>query len=110
MTLKCPRVGRDRDNICALQFYFSRPVTDDEMRFLHDVMRRAVACAPKLPAAIGGPSLLRQPVTFKAQPIIEPATPSRSSCDVCGAEDRPTATVIVYGTESNVCDKCRGDA
>jgi len=34
----------------------------------------------------------------------------RSSCDVCGATDRPIATVIVYGTESNVCDKCRGDA
>lgn len=27
--------------------------------------------------------------------LIEPAT--RSSCDVCGAEDRPTATVIAYG-------------
>ena len=44
--LKCPGVGRDKDNIAALQFYFSRPVTDDEMRFLHDVMKRAAACMP----------------------------------------------------------------
>jgi hypothetical protein len=42
--LKCPGVGRDKDCVSALQFYFSRPVTDDEMRFLHDVMQRAVAC------------------------------------------------------------------
>ena len=45
--LKCPGVGRDKDCISALQFYFSRKVTDDEMRFLHDVMQRAVACMPK---------------------------------------------------------------
>ncbi len=45
--LKCPGVGRDKDCISALQFYFSRAVTDDEMRFLHDVMQRAVACMPK---------------------------------------------------------------
>ena len=45
--LKCPGVDRDKDNICALQFYFSRPVSDDEMRFLHDVIERAVACMPK---------------------------------------------------------------
>lgn len=45
--LKCPGVGRDKDNICALQFYFSRPVSDDEMRFLHDGIKRAVACMPK---------------------------------------------------------------
>jgi hypothetical protein len=41
--LKCPGVGRDKDNSKALQFYFNRPVTDDEMRFLHEVMQRAVA-------------------------------------------------------------------
>lgn len=41
--LKCNGVGRDKDCISALQFYFSRPVTDDEMRFLHDVMRRTLA-------------------------------------------------------------------
>lgn len=44
--LKCPGVGRDKDCISALQFYFSRPVTDYEMRFLHDVMKRAAACVP----------------------------------------------------------------
>ena len=31
----------------------------------------------------------------------------RSSCDVCGATDRPTATVVAYGIETNACDKCR---
>lgn len=41
--LKCNGVGRDKDCISALQFYFNRPVTDDEMRFLHDVLSRAVA-------------------------------------------------------------------
>lgn len=45
--LKCPGVGRDKDNARALQFYFSRTVTDDEMRFLHEVMQRAVACMPE---------------------------------------------------------------
>lgn len=43
--LKCPGVGRDAENDRALAFYFSRPVTDNEMRFLHDVMQRAVALA-----------------------------------------------------------------
>ena len=45
-TLKCPGVGRDKDCINALEFYFSRPVTDDEMRFLHEAMQRAVASVP----------------------------------------------------------------
>lgn len=44
--LACPGVGRDRDHDRALQFYFNRPVTDDEMRFLHEVLQRAVACMP----------------------------------------------------------------
>lgn len=44
--LKCPGVGRDKDNLASLCFYFNRIVTDDEMRFLHDVMRRAVALTP----------------------------------------------------------------
>lgn len=35
---------------------------------------------------------------------------TRSSCDVCGATDRPIATVIAYGIETNACNKCRGDA
>lgn len=41
--LSCPGVGRDKDCLTALQFYFSRPVSDDEMRYLHEVMQRAVA-------------------------------------------------------------------
>ena len=39
--LRCPGAGRDEENPNALVFYFSRPVSDDEMRFLHDVMQRA---------------------------------------------------------------------
>lgn len=41
--LKCPGIGRDKDCISALAFYFNRRVTDDEMRFLHEVVQRAVA-------------------------------------------------------------------
>lgn len=48
--LKCPGVGRDKDCVNALAFYFSRPVTDDEMRFLHEVMQRSVACMPATPS------------------------------------------------------------
>jgi hypothetical protein len=41
--LKCPGVGRDAENEQSLCFYFNRKVTDDEMRYLHEVMQRAVA-------------------------------------------------------------------
>lgn len=41
--LKCPGVGRDAEHDKALCFYFNRPVSDDEMRALHEVMQRAVA-------------------------------------------------------------------
>ncbi len=41
--LKCPGVGRDAGNDQSLCFYFSRKVTDNEMRFLHEIMQRAVA-------------------------------------------------------------------
>ena len=41
-TLKCQGIGRDKDCISALQFYFNRRVTNDEMRFLHEVIQRAV--------------------------------------------------------------------
>lgn len=44
--LKCPGVGRDAENVKSLVFYFNRAVTDDEMRFLHDVMQRAVCSVP----------------------------------------------------------------
>jgi len=40
--LKCNGVGRDKDCISGLEFYFNRRVTDDEMRFLHEVIKRAV--------------------------------------------------------------------
>lgn len=40
-------VGRDAENEKALCFYFSRRVTDYEMRFLHGVMQRAAACMPE---------------------------------------------------------------
>ena len=46
--LRVPSCGRDAENDKALCFYFSRPVTDDELCFLHDVMQRAVACMPKV--------------------------------------------------------------
>ena len=45
--LACAGVGRDAENEQSLSFIFSRRPTDDEMRFLHDVMKRAVASAPK---------------------------------------------------------------
>lgn len=45
--LKCPGCGRDGENDHALCFYFSRPVTDNELRFLHDVMQRAAECMPE---------------------------------------------------------------
>lgn len=45
--LRCPGVGRGKDCISALQFYFSRRVTDDEMRFLHEVVQRSVALLPQ---------------------------------------------------------------
>lgn len=43
--LKCPGVGRDAENEQSLCFYFNRKVADDEMRYLHEVMQRAVACS-----------------------------------------------------------------
>jgi len=42
--LKCKGVGRDKNCISALEFYFDRRVSDDEMRYLHDVIRQAAAC------------------------------------------------------------------
>lgn len=40
--LKCPGVARDKDHPQSLSFHFSRRVSDDEMRYLHEVMQRAV--------------------------------------------------------------------
>ncbi|KYK50340.1 hypothetical protein A1D31_39160 [Bradyrhizobium liaoningense] len=44
--LRCPAAGRDADNEKMLCFYFNRRVTDDEMRYLHAVMRQAAAYSP----------------------------------------------------------------
>ncbi len=44
--LKCSGVGRDKDNEQFLFFAFSRKPTDDEMRYLHEVMERAAVCSP----------------------------------------------------------------
>lgn len=43
--LRCRGVGRDADCDRALIFQFDRRPSDAEMRFLHDVMRRAAICA-----------------------------------------------------------------
>lgn len=44
--LRCPGVCRVEDNDQALMFFFSRPVSDDELRYLHEVMQRATMCNP----------------------------------------------------------------
>lgn len=44
--LKCNGVGRDKDCVSALQFYFNRRVTDDEMRFLHELLARGAFLCP----------------------------------------------------------------
>jgi hypothetical protein len=41
--LKCNGVARDDGDERSLSFYFSRRVTDDELRYLCDVMKRATA-------------------------------------------------------------------
>lgn len=45
--LRVPGCGRDAENEKALVFSFSRKVTDDEMRFLHECLQRAVHIAPE---------------------------------------------------------------
>lgn len=44
--LKCNGIGRDKDNDQFLFFAFNRKPTDDEMRYLHEVMERAAVCCP----------------------------------------------------------------
>ncbi len=44
--LKCSGVGRDAQHDRSLCFYFNRKPTDDEMRFLHEVVERAAECTP----------------------------------------------------------------
>jgi hypothetical protein len=45
--LRCNGVARDKDDKCELRFHFNRWVTDNEMRYLHEVMQRAAACMPE---------------------------------------------------------------
>lgn len=44
--IKCSGIGRDAGNEKSLCFYFNRKPTDDEMRYLHDVMQRSSAERP----------------------------------------------------------------
>lgn len=83
--LKCPGVGRDKDCVSALAFYFSRPVTDDEMRFLHEVMQRSVACMPT------NPSLRVVKFTEEACPGHVASEHDSKICGRCGVhpEDEP---------------------
>jgi len=52
--LKCPGVGRDAGNDRSLCFYFNRKPTDDEMRYLHEVMQRAAVCRAVVAGASNG--------------------------------------------------------
>lgn len=45
--LRCPGIGRDRENPKTLVVYLNRAATDDEMSFLHEVLQRAAMSAPK---------------------------------------------------------------
>ena len=45
--LRVNGVGRDKDHDRALCFYFNRPVTDAEFRFLHECMARSAALMPR---------------------------------------------------------------
>jgi hypothetical protein len=47
--LLCNAVGRNADWPSSLVFYFNRVPTDDQMRYLHEVMARGVACMPEEP-------------------------------------------------------------
>jgi len=46
MKLKCNGAGRDKDNDQFLWFAFNREPTDDELRYLHEVVKRAAECSP----------------------------------------------------------------
>lgn len=39
--LKCPGVNRMSDNNKAILVHFSRPLTDTELRFFHEVCQRS---------------------------------------------------------------------
>lgn len=40
-SLRCNETKRDKQNLSALVFYFNRRVTDKELRFLDEVMKRS---------------------------------------------------------------------
>jgi len=45
--MKCPGIGRNAEWPKSLLFYFDNVPTDDQMRYLHEVMQRACACMPE---------------------------------------------------------------
>lgn len=45
--MKCPGIGRNAEWPKSLLFYFDNVPTDEQMRYLHEVMQRACACMPK---------------------------------------------------------------
>lgn len=45
--LRCPGIGRNAEWPKSLLFYFDRVPTDDQIRYLHEVMQRACACMPE---------------------------------------------------------------
>lgn len=45
--LRTNGVGRNADWPKSLLFYFDSIPTDDQMRYLHEVMQRACACMPE---------------------------------------------------------------
>ncbi len=45
--MRCNGVGRNAEWPKSLLFYFNAAPTDDQMRYLQEVMARAVACMPE---------------------------------------------------------------
>lgn len=41
--LKVSGVGRDAENECSVSIYFSRRLTDGELRFFHEVCERSAS-------------------------------------------------------------------
>lgn len=47
LKLRCNGIGRNAEWPKSLLFYFDTVPSDDQMRFLHEVMKRACACLPE---------------------------------------------------------------
>lgn len=45
--VRCNGIGRNADWPKSLVFYFDRVPTNDQMRYLHEVIQRACACMPE---------------------------------------------------------------